>query len=249
MGEGMCDVHCHVLPGLDDGSVDMEMSLEMGRALEACGFSDVACSPHMGEGPGGDVSIEQAQHARETLQALFDKEGVSVRLWPNGEHHLTQDMLQRIRQKNLAVPIGGKSTWLLVELPWHPIPDVSGVLFNVQLLGYQVLLAHPERYGYLEVSKAAALVESGVKMQLELGSFVGVYGERALSRAHALMRLHAAHVFASDLHRPKQATQWVKQALQEVHKKYGQEAVRKGLYEHPRALLEDASADAIEAVS
>ncbi len=242
----MLDLHCHLLPSLDDGSVDMEMSLEMARVLEKAGFSKVACSPHMGEGPGGDVLPADARKARDALQECLDKAHISIQLLPNGEHHLTQRMLNNLRQRTGIVPIGGESSWVLVELPWHSIPDPGHVLFQVQLLGYQVLLAHPERYGYVSTDMVLNWAESGIKMQLELGSFVGMYGDRASSRVHTLMKSGAAHVLATDLHRPKGALEWIQKALNVVEKNYGQKALSRGLCEHPQALIDGVASDDVE---
>src|SRR5690606_9135683 len=124
-------------------------------------------------------------------------------------------------ERGEAVPIGGSGRWLLVELPWRAVPDVEGILFRLQAKGWRLLLAHPERYTYLELDVIERLVGRGVKLQLELGSFVEVYGERALAHGRALADRRLGHVLATDLHRSKDADRWLGAAMEAVQKRYG----------------------------
>ena len=132
------------------------------------------------------------------------------------------------------MPVGGVGTWLLVELPWAGVADPEGVLFRIQTQGFRVLLAHPERYAYLEEAVVERLVERGVRLQLELGSFTGVYGRRAKSRARRFGDRGLAHVVASDLHRPER---WLGRAVREFRGRYGETALQRAWNSTPRLLL------------
>jgi protein-tyrosine phosphatase len=240
----MLDLHCHILPAVDDGAVSLEAAVGMARVLVRCGYTAVAPSPHYGEGPGGDVTIERAVEARRALTERLAAEGVALDLLPNAEHHVTSDLLTRADAKRI-VPIGGHGPWLLVELPWHKIPDPEGALFRLQAKGFRLLLAHPERYNYLELDVTERLVQRGVKLQLELGSFVEVYGDRALQRAKKLAERGLGHVLASDLHRPEDAEAWLASSLAAVDKRYGKPARLRACEQNPRAMVEGAALDAI----
>jgi protein-tyrosine phosphatase len=243
----MLDLHCHILYGVDDGAPDLDTAVEMARCLADAGFRRVAASPHLGLGPGGDVRPGLARERREVLNARLRGEGIDVQILPNAEHHVTPELFERLKAGDV-VPVGGAGRWLLVELPWQAIPDPETILFRVQLLGYRLLLAHPERYGYVDVGMVRRLVQRGVRMQLELGSFVGVYGGRAQARAEELMQQNLGHVLATDLHRPKQAEIWLAQALGVVRKRYGQAALERGTLGNPEAIVADAATDSVGAL-
>ena len=120
----------------------------------------------------------------------------------------------------------------------HPI--------RLQVSGYRLLLAHPERYSYLDLDTAARLVDRDVKLQLELGSFVGGFGDRAQARAMAMMNKGLGHVLATDLHRPKQAEMWLAESLAFVHTRFGGEALKRGVLHNPQAMLDNAGVETIE---
>ncbi len=239
----MLDLHCHLLPGVDDGAVSMDMAVEMARALVEVGVAAATPSPHCGTGPGGDVAPEAAAPLLELLRERLDQEGVALELLPNAEHHVCPGIFERIA-RGAVVPVGGSGRWLLVELPWAPMVNPEEVLFRIQALGYHILLAHPERYSYLKEATLARLIDRGVRTQLELGSWIGVYGRRARERARRLGDLGMAHVVATDLHRPET---WLGKARGEFEGRYGAEALVRGWSSTPRLLLEQAVPDGIPA--
>lgn len=218
------------------------MSLEMGRCLVEAGFRVIAPSPHYGTGPGGDVPMDVAEAKREEIQERFAQEGIELEILPNAEHHVSPKLFERLKE-GAVVPIGGSGKWLLVELPWSPLSNPEEILFRLQMSGYRLLLAHPERYNYLEVDAVQRLVERGVKMQLELGSFVDVYGKRARKRARLFADKGWGHVIASDLHRPET---WLHDGLKAIKKRYGTASLKKALEDNPRAILSDIDTDDLE---
>jgi protein-tyrosine phosphatase len=239
----MYDFHCHILPGVDDGSPDLESSLAMASTMLEQGFTHVAASPHIGDGPGGDVLPDANTKAREALQKALDAVNIPLVLLPNAEHLVSPLLFERLPAG--ATTIGGTTHWLLVELPWDELARPEHILFHLQTKGYRLLLAHPERYSYLETDAVERLVERGVRMQVELGSFIDVYGARARGRARAMADRGLIHVLASDLHRPKQATEWLGTSLAAVRRELGEAAVRAALVDNPQSILNDATTEAI----
>lgn len=242
----MLDLHCHLLPGVDDGATDLDQAAAMCRCLVDCGFTVAAPSPHNGEGPGGDVSPTDAAAACTALRDRLAADGISLDLHPNAEHHVSMMLFERI-DAGAVVPIGGSGNWLLVELPFHPI-QAEEILFRLQTKGYRLLLAHPERHPYLEVDLLARLVARGIKMQLEVGSFLNLYGKQAHFRALNMLDQGLVHVLATDIHSPADATAWINGGLRAVADRYGKRAVAIGTDENPRALLADAG-DQIRAIT
>jgi len=210
----------------------------MAAALVDAGFTRVAASPHAGEGPGGDVSADAASLAREKLQQTLHQQGIGLELLANAEHHLSAAMLDRAARDEV-VPIGGTGHWLLVELPWQQLADAPAALFRLQSAGYRLLLAHPERHSYLALDTVADLVDRGVRIQLELGSFLGQYGRQAANRAEMLVERSQAHVMATDLHTTKSAQQLPKM-LARVASLFGSELLQQATQSNPEAILNDS---------
>ena len=235
----MLDIHCHILPGVDDGAPDMEVSLEMAEILYRAGFRKIAASPHYGEGSAGDVPIELASRRRAELNEALQKEGIGIEILPNAEHHLRPSLFDRV-DAGAVVPIGGQGRWLLVELPWSPIPRPEEVIFRIQMKGYRVILAHPERYKYIEPEMVERFVERGVLMQVELGSFADLYGRRARKRALRYADKGQCHVLATDLHHSKNAEKWIAKASKYVRKRYGEEGFHRMLKTNPELLTQNA---------
>lgn len=244
----MIDLHCHILPGVDDGARDFDDSLALARGLVAAGFRAVAPSPHHGGGAGGDVSRIRATEVRAQLAGRLAADGVELELLPNAEHCLTPSLLERIHEdRELIETVGGKGRWLLVELPWEGVPKIPEQIFRIQTKGYRVVLAHPERYRFLEADDARALVERGVLLQLELGSLVGVYGDRAKARAENLLSSGHVHIVATDTHRPEQCA-WLEDGMTALRKRVGDEGFDTLLSANPKRLIADEEWDAILAV-
>ena len=235
----MLDIHCHILPGVDDGAPNMDVSLEMAEILYQAGFQKIAASPHYGEGSAGDVPIDLATSRRQDLNQELQKAGIGLEILPNAEHHLRPSLFDRI-DAGAVVPIGGKGKWLLVELPWSPIPNPEEIIFRIQMKGFRVILAHPERYKYIEPPMVERFVERGVLMQVELGSFADLYGRRARKRALRYADKGQCHVLATDLHHSKNASKWIASALKYIRKRYGEDGLERVLKVNPQLLMDNA---------
>ncbi len=243
----MIDLHCHLLPGLDDGAPDMAAALSMATTLARLGFTAVAASPHLGSGPGGDVPPERASEVRDELSEALRRDKIDLALLPNAEHHLLPDLYSRIEHGGI-VPVAS-SRWLLVELPWGGLSNLEDALFRLQAKGFKLLLAHPERYDFLELATLARLVARGVRVQLELASFADVFGLAARERAEAAVRAGLAHVFATDLHRPAHAEAGLKAACQAVEQSFGKAALVAATRDNPQRIVDDLAVEAIVSTS
>lgn len=238
----MIDLHCHLLPGVDDGVPALDEAVELARELVEAGFSIVAASPHVGMGPGGHVLPAVAAAKRDELRGRLEHEGIELELLPNAEHHVSPELFAMVSRGEVT-PIGGTGPWLLTELPWEHLARVDEVLFRLQAKGYALLLAHPERHGYLSLDELERLHARGVRLQVELGSLVEVYGGRAKLRARELFAAGLASVVATDLHRARQAQDWLGGALAELERLVGAAGVEALLVDNPRRILDGSDAD------
>ncbi|MHB1843564.1 MAG: tyrosine-protein phosphatase [Deltaproteobacteria bacterium] len=219
---GYIDLHCHLLPALDDGAQSTEDALLMARALAAAGFTDVAPSPHAWpELPPASVAAER----RAALAQRFAEEGIELRLHPNAENRLDAELLERLERGD-ARPMGA-GRYLLVEAPFEaPLPRLPDLLFRLRVKGFTPLIAHPERC--LEFAerpeRAREATEAGAALQLELGALIGRYGPKARKLAERFLGEGLYAVAASDLHGPTGADRWIPEAIEALQRRAGEGA-------------------------
>jgi protein-tyrosine phosphatase len=197
------DLHCHLLPGLDDGAPGMDDTIAHARRLAAAGVHDVACTPHIKRRDFPGVEIARLAELRRDAQRAIDEVGIAVRLHGGGElaHEdalwLCAGDLERIAQG----PVGGR--WLLLECPFEGLDE--GVVRAVDRLlehGYGVLLAHPERAPAIGGAerRLRALVARGALLQVNATSLLGRHGPAAYAGAVRLLREGRVWCLASDGH-------------------------------------------------
>lgn len=194
--KGATDWHSHILPGVDDGIQTMEDSLAVLAYYEKIGINDVWLTPHIME----DMP-NTPEELRARFQELTEAYQGTVRL-----HLAAENMIDNLFNERLAandlLPIGSKGDHLLVETSYFQPPiDLYGTLKRVQEIGYQPILAHPERYRYMDDSDYDYLVAKGVKLQLNIISLAGGYGKPAQDKALMLLSKGYYKFFGSDLHR------------------------------------------------
>ncbi|MCK5688001.1 hypothetical protein KAI87_01965 [Myxococcota bacterium] len=240
----MIDLHCHILPSLDDGARDLEQSLEMAQNLIELGVTAVAASPHTGGGPGGDVRATDARAEAHALNTIFAAKDVPLKILPNSEHYLGPEFLERLSHGDV-VTVGGEGRWLLVEMPWSPVPKPEELLFRIRSKGYNILLAHPERVRYFDMDILKRLSASGVRMQIEAGSLLGAYGETARKNVEAIYKENLAHVLATDLHSPEDLIPWLSEAYSRVQKLVGQKRLDELTVHNPQLIIDDADAERV----
>ena len=198
----MIDLHAHLLPGLDDGPDTMREALRMARAAREAGIATVVCTPHMIEHFPTDPARVHAAVAE--LQAAVDGEGIGLRLLPGGEIALPH--LRRLGDEDLRLAsVGGGGRWLLLEMPFHGWPvDLPRILADLEIRGYGVILAHPERADAVQrhPDRMRDIVGRGALVQLTAASFLGEHGDAARRTAAVLLAGGAGHLIASDAHSP-----------------------------------------------
>ena len=193
--EGFCDFHCHLLPGVDDGVQEKDETLRILRVWESVGVSEVWLTPHIME----DVPNEpdELKHQFEALKTQYDGD---IRLHLAAEHMMDGLFMRRISEDNL-LPYDTESMRLLVETSYYiPPMNMDAIIDAIRARGYEPLLAHPERYQYMERDDYRHWKEKGVLMQLNLPSLVGAYGPEALHKAEWLLKENMYDYCGTDTH-------------------------------------------------
>jgi protein-tyrosine phosphatase len=198
------DLHCHHLPGIDDGAAAPADALAHGRRLQAEGVRDVACTPHVKRGDFPRVRIAELEALRRRTQAAFDDAGLLVRLHGGGE--LSHVDAAWLGEEDLELIAQGPAhaRWLLLECPFEGIgPAFVDAVARLRALGHGLLLAHPERSAGLEEHGIGALLPwlgDGVALQVNVCSLLGNHGLGVQDTALALLRAGHVHCLASDGH-------------------------------------------------
>lgn len=194
---GFVDWHCHILPGVDDGLPTMEDALSVLAEYERRGIAQVWLTPHIMEDIPNTTAALRTRFA-ELTEAY--KGGVQL-------HLAAENMLDALFEERLAardlLPIGPSGDHLLVETSYfNPPMDLTGTLHRIMSAGYRPILAHPERYIYMDEKDYRQLHGMGVEFQLNLPSLAGMYGPEARKKALRLRKLGLYTYSGTDLHRP-----------------------------------------------
>lgn len=194
--EGFIDWHSHILPGVDDGIATMEDSLKVLKAYENLGFKQVWLTPHI---------MEDYPNHPEELRCKFEelkkKWDGKVELKLAAENMLDNLFEERIEAGEI-LPIGDSEDHLLVETSYYNPPmDMERMLERIKRLGYFPMLAHPERYRYMEKQDYIDLKEKGISFQMNIVSLVGGYGELAQKKAEWLLDKEMIDFVGTDIHR------------------------------------------------
>lgn len=196
MFNGFTDWHSHILPGVDDGIKTIEDSLSVLKFYEEMGFKRVWLTPHI---------MEDYPNTPDDLQSKFEQlqkvwtGNVEIRL--AAEHMLDSLFEDRLKEGKL-LPIGEDGNHLLVETSYYTPPmNMKEIMERIKAKGYYPLLAHPERYRYMEEADYRDLKRKEIKFQMNFISLVGGYGETARKKAEWLLDQDMIDVAGSDLHR------------------------------------------------
>jgi protein-tyrosine phosphatase len=232
---GYVDLHCHLLPGVDDGARSPADALEMARALVDVGVSTVAVSPHA---RAGCAPVEVCLERLQTLRTALGEAGVPLTLELGAENALVEDGflegLGTAAQRSVH-----RGPYVLVELPYSaPVPALPALVFQMIRKGVIPLLAHPERCLELQRSgRGAEVVALGARLQLDIGALSGRYGPVARRTARSLLDDGLYCVAATDLHAPADARRWIERAVADLRACAGDAAVERLFRDAPARVL------------
>lgn len=194
------DLHCHLLPGIDDGSPDVETSIELIRHLSAAGIREFVCTPHVIQDMFRNTP-ETIQQALDKLRKAIQQEGLPVRISAAAEYMLDEFFLELLRSGQPLLTLNGKH--ILTELPWAIQPDnLEELAFEINTTNYHPVLAHPERYAYYHGKKDqyTRLKDLGFSLQMNLLSLLGYYGNHVTTAARYLLKEGMIDFLGTDLH-------------------------------------------------
>jgi protein-tyrosine phosphatase len=231
----MVDIHCHILPGLDDGPESLEISCAMAEMAIAGGVTHVIATPHASHAYRFDPAL--VKQRREELQARFEGRIVFA---TGCDFHLSFENLQDIRQDPARYTLNQKN-YLLVECSDHSIPaSLDQNLHQLQLGGLVPIITHPERNPLIRAQPARLFqwLRQGCYAQVTAQSLSGGFGRVAQEAAENWLAEGAIHFLASDAHNLTSRPLRLKAAFDLVAKAHGEETARALLLDNPLAAFE-----------
>jgi protein-tyrosine phosphatase len=231
----MVDLHCHILPGIDDGPNDIAVSLEMAESAIADGITHVVATPHSSNEYYFDFARVRA--LRDELQA---KIGSRLTLATGCDFHLNPENLDVLRA-NAAPFCINQRDYLLVEFNEYSIPPaMDQTLHEIQLMGLRPVVTHPERNAILRAQpeRLGKWVRLGCFVQVTAGSLTGVFGPGAQQDSWRWIADGFVHFVASDAHNTRGRQLKLRASFDLVAEQFGEEKARALFLENPMAAFE-----------
>ena len=233
---GLCDLHCHFVPSVDDGVSSVADGVLLCRRLAEIGFTTVVATPHMRSGMFDNDRSGLTAAYEEFRRATVDEPGLPE-LGLGCEHFFDETFMARLgRGETLPYP-GGHAA--LIEFPPDRLPlALDENLFRMRVRGLRPVIAHPERYAPMwpRDEPLEHLVERGSLALLDTMSLVGKYGKRSKLAAERMLEAGLYFAACSDSHKPADVDQ-VAQAIERLVQLCGVDGAQELLAEHPRQIL------------
>ncbi len=231
----MIDIHCHLLPGLDDGPDSLEESLQMAEAAIADGITHVIATPH-----SNDRYTFLPELVRQRRDEIRNAVGDRLAVATGCDFHMSYENVQDARANPTKYTLNQKN-YLLVEFADFAIPPtVDDALHQLQLHGMIPIITHPERNGLIcrQPQRLAGWVQRGCYVQVTAASFLGRFGPTARSAAEQWLAEGLVHFVASDAHNLSGRPLQLSEAYVAVSKQRGEAVARAVFRENPLAAFE-----------
>ena len=201
------DIHSHFIPAIDDGSPDLETSISLMKKMQELGYKKVITSPHV-------MSDFYKNTAEIILDGLADvraelkRQNINMEIEAAAEYYLDFDFEQKIGKEKFLT-FG--DNYILVELSFMQAPqNLFDIIFKLQMEGYKVVLAHPERYAYYTKKDYEELVARGVLLQINLLSLIGYYSPQIQQKTKELIAENQVSFVGTDCHNMNHAALYEK---------------------------------------
>ena len=236
----MIDLHCHILPGVDDGPKTREEAIAMCRLAAEEGCRAMVATPHQRRGSWWNSDREALSALARDLQAAV---GPAIKVLVGGEVHVDSELLAEVEK----LPGGGiftlaGSRYLLIELDEHGrAGEAISLVHELSVAGWIPVVAHPEFISWLagDLELAARLVSLGARLQVTGMSVTGDFGKGPQADTHALIEAGLAHFVASDCHNLSRRPPGLRRAYQTIAALWGADVARRLVSDNPRAVVQN----------
>lgn len=214
----MTDIHSHILFGVDDGSNDIEESIELLKKLKSIGFKNVILTPHYIEGSDYCSLNPEKLEKLEILKSEINKKNIDINIYLGNEIFINDSIIKSISDGKIY-PLNN-TKYLLIELPFYnQILNLDDILFEITHAGFIPIIAHPERYSYFQENYKIvdSLKENGVLFQANYSSILGYYGKQSQKLLKYMLKKKYIDYLGTDIHHTKKT--YVIDNFEKINKK------------------------------
>ncbi len=241
------DIHCHLLPGVDDGPASVEEAIKMCRRVVELGVCHTVATPHM---PWrGSYPTERIVESYNLLKKELEKEEIALRLSLGADIRIMWDLVERL--KNSSVFTLARSRYFLLELDDFTVPEqLEGFMQKCNSAGFYPVLSHPERNTVFQsdITRLKDIARLPALIQVSASSLVGSEGEKARRTAVELLKAEIVHVLASDAHSVNMRLEEFRKGLIAAQDVVGPEKVRAMVVKAPGMVVHDEDIEKIKGV-
>jgi protein-tyrosine phosphatase len=238
----MIDCHCHMLPGIDDGSKELQQSLRMATVAVESGVTEILLTPHHNDGMYFNL-CEDIVKGVENFQSELDEAAIALKVHPGSECHVVPELPEHL-QSGIACTYANRQRAVLLELPKHTLPTgAEAIIEQVAYLGLQPVIAHPERNAILcqQPDRLEDWFERGWTFQLTNQSCSGQFGEDIQDTCYYWLERGWIHFIASDAHRSKGRSPDMRKGVEQIEQWFGKSAAELLSHDNPARLIKGES--------
>jgi len=231
---GFIDIHCHILPGVDDGPETVEESLEMVEMAAESGTSHIFCTPHVYP----EVYDTNQDSIKRAVGELTSELSNRVKLFFGGDVRIVPDLIERLEKQE--VPTLNGSPYLLIEFPSQIIPHYTGrLIFNLRRQGLIPIVTHPERCACFarDFTALQVLRDQGCMFQLTAMSLLKDVTKQLRKVAYTMIENGFADFIASDGHSTRHRAPVLSKAYDEIRRRFSQNLAEELFFENPQKIL------------
>jgi len=237
----MIDLHSHIIYSVDDGSRSLEESIAILKEAYRKGITDMVATPHYMKG----AMTSTPQVVDEKLKVIRERlieENIDLNLYSGHEVYVDASIFEDLENDRINTIQG--TGYLLIELPLsQELNNLENLIFELQIKGYSVILAHPERYHFVQqdIHVLDDLVNGGLLLQLNISSLIGRYGEASQKTAKELLRASMIHVLGTDVHHEDSYNLGIEESIEVIQKLVTKEMYEDLLENNGRKVLNNAA--------
>lgn len=229
----MIDIHTHIMPSVDDGSENVEKSIAMLEQAKSQGVTHIILTPHA-------ITQSSTYINKEDMKQRFEKfveavKHIGIKLYLGSEIFYNDKTYRKLADGELLT--FNDSKYCLIEFSMHERDDLDEILFNIHAKGFKPILAHPERYSYLDIECVEELRESAL-IQVNTTSILGMNGKKIQKFVFKLMKADLIDFISSDCHDTSDRSVNLHETYLFVKKKMGEKYAHKIFYENTQKLIE-----------
>ena len=201
------DIHSHFIPGIDDGSPNMETTISLIEKMQMLGFKKIITSPHVMSDfykNSSEIILKGLDSVRKELKV----KKINIEIDAIAEYYVDYEFEQKIGKEKFLT-FG--DNYILVELSFIQAPrNIFEIIFKLQLEGYKVVLAHPERYNYYTIKDYKEFISRGVILQINFLSLIGYYSPQIKKKTESLINAGMVSLIGTDCHNLNHAELYIK---------------------------------------